>query len=98
MSTPVTLAPAAQEPGGDFLRSAGRHDLVGGPAGELDEVRQVAFARLALQPDRHRPVARLVGEHDQVAVSDEAAVRQSPGPGLGVRDTDGGHGCRLHTL
>jgi hypothetical protein len=36
-------------------------------------------------------VTRVVGEHDQETVDEKVAVPQISGPGLGVRDTDGGH-------
>jgi hypothetical protein len=73
----------------------------------VEELRQVAVAWLGLHPDRHRPVTRVVGEYDQETAGVEAAVRQPAGPGLGVRDTNGGHrrssgatatGIRFHTL
>jgi hypothetical protein len=86
-----------QQPGSENLRRVGGHDLVRGPAGAFDELRQVACARIAPQPDRHRAAAGVVGQHDQVAARLESAVRQSPGPGLGERDADGSHQRCVHT-
>jgi hypothetical protein len=60
-----------QQPGGKVLRSVGRAGFLGWPLGEL---RQVVSAWLSPQPDRHRPVAGVVGQDHQVAPRLESAV------------------------
>jgi len=75
----------AEQPGGEFLRDVVGDGLVGGP---FQEGRQVAGSG---HPDGHGPVARVVGQHDQVAAGVEFAVGQPPGPGFGMRDSESRH-------
>jgi hypothetical protein len=42
-------------------------------------------------PEGYGPVAGVVGPHDEIAPGTEAAAGQPPGPGLGVRDSEGRH-------
>ena len=57
----------------------------------VDQLRQRAAAGpIAMQqPDRHRAVAGVVGEHDQVAHDEDPPVADLPWPWPGVRDANG---------
>jgi hypothetical protein len=78
----------AEQPGAEFLGDSGGH----GHAIQLvDQLRQRAAAGpIAMQqPDRHRAVAGVVGEHDQVAHDEDPPVADLPWPWPGVRDANG---------
>ena len=104
MSTLVTLAPAARSSwpasssavrataalssvarGG--LRADGALRACGGPVEELRELLAVE----SQQPDRQLPVARVVGEHEDMS---GGPYRHGAGrdAALGAGDADGGHG------
>ena len=78
----------AKQPHAQVFRDSGGH---GDAAGVVQKLRQRVGARpLAVQqPDRHRAVAGVVGEHDQVAHDDDLPVANLPWPRPGVRDANG---------
>jgi hypothetical protein len=80
----------AEQPGAEFLRDPSRD---GDAARRVEQARQGVGARpVAMQqPDRHRAVAGVVGEHDQEPLDQELAVAHLPRPGPDVRDADGDH-------
>ena len=57
-------------------------------AGEQDPEPAV----MAGEPDRQRPVASVVGEDDEHVADIHPPVWRAPGPRVGVRDADSGHG------
>ena len=71
------LCPAAQQPRGSSARNASRRG-----AGRLTRLRQ---------PQRHRPVTGVVGEHDEVPAVHGTAVRRPSSPGISKHDTDNRH-------
>ena len=94
MSSPVTLALAT--PSSRVVSSSGTATLTASSGGRSRSSTSRARSSTpgsgpARQPDRHRAVPYVVGEHDQVAGRKDFPVRQLPGQRFSMRDADGGH-------
>jgi hypothetical protein len=76
-----------QQPGRCLLQDAGQHGVSGRPV-----QRPQQFETVNPQPQRHRPVIRVVGEHDECLAVHGTAARHSPGPGIIKHDADNRHG------
>jgi len=77
-----------QQPGRRLLQDTGHHDVSGRPLQQHPQQLEIQTR----QPQRHRPVTRVVGEHDEDLAVHDTAVRRPSGPGISKHDADNRHG------
>jgi len=77
-----------QQPGRCLLQDTGHHGVPGRPLQQPPQ--QLGIDNP--QPQRHRPVTGVIGEHDELLAVHGTALRHPSGPGISKHDADNRHG------
>ena len=78
-----------QQPGRRLLQDTGHHCVSDRPIQQQPQQLEIQ----TLQPQRHRPVTGVIGEHDEEPTVHGTAARRSSGPGISKHDADNRHGA-----